>query len=105
MAFETVTLPNTNIRLVFSTADPKELTAHLETLDVLQVRRPRHLQTPRCWWATDLILYRREKEILPLHVYAAPEDIEYEIVRLEKEQAEYFRCDVRITNPRPDNLN
>lgn len=105
MSFETIALPDTKIRLIFSTEDPKELTAHLETLDALQVQRPRHLQTPRCWWDTDLILCRREKEILQLHIYAAPEDIEHEIVRLEHTYAENFRCNVRITNPRPDNLN
>lgn len=99
MAFETVTLPNTNIRLVFSTADPKELTAHLETLDALQVRRPRHLQSQRCWWTADLWM---EGEDSPLRVWAAPEDIDHEIARLKKEHEAYFRCEVTITGLRRD---
>lgn len=101
MAFETVTLPGTQFRLVFSTADPKELTAHLETLDVLQVRRPRHLQGSRCWWTADLLM---EGEDSPIKVYAAPEDIEHEIARLKKEHEAYFRCDVKITGLRRDIL-
>lgn len=28
------------VRFLFRTDDPKELTAHLETLDALQIRRP-----------------------------------------------------------------
>ena len=101
MAFETVALPNTNIRLVFSTADLKELTAHLETLDALQVRRPRHLQSQRCWWTAGLRLSDDEEDS-PIKAYAAPEDIEYRVVELEKEQATYFRCEARITGLRRD---
>lgn len=101
MAFETVALPNTSIRLVFSTEDPKELTAHLETLDALQVRRPRYFQSSRCMWAADLWL-SDDGEDSPLRVWAAPEDIEYELVRLQKEQADYFRCEARITGLRRD---
>ena len=33
-------IPGTRLRFVFSNTDPKELTAHLDTLDALQVPRP-----------------------------------------------------------------
>lgn len=96
---ETVALPNTNFRFVFMTDDPKELTAHLDTLDALQVRRPRHLQTQRCWWTANVWM---EGEDSPIKAYAAPEDIEHRLVELKQEQAAYFRCDVRITGLRRD---
>lgn len=102
MRFETVELPNTKFRFVFDTTDPKELTAHLETLDALQVRRPRHLQTPRRMWAADVWM---DGEDSPLRVWSAPEDIEHELARLKKQHEDYFKTEVRITNLRPDNLN
>lgn len=33
-------IPGTRLRFVFSNTSPKELTAHLDTLDALQVPRP-----------------------------------------------------------------
>ena len=102
MRFETVTLPNTKFRFVFDTTDPKELTAHLETLDALQVRRPRHLQTRRCWWAADVWM---DGEDSPLRAWASPEDIEHELARLKQQHADYFKKEVRITGLRPDKLN
>lgn len=120
MSFATADL--NGFRFVFSTNNPKELTAHLETLDALQVRRPRHLQTPRCMWVADLTL-RRAKGLIAttaaqhgsdlwmdgedsqLRVYAAPEDIEHEIARLQRTHADYFKKEARITNLRLDNLN
>lgn len=102
MVFEAVELPGTKFRIMFSTNDLKELPAHLETLDVLQVRRPQHLRSRRRWWAADVWM---EGEDSPLRVYAAPEDVEYEIANLKRKHAEYFSCDVRITGLRHDNLN
>ena len=102
MAFETVTLPGTQFRLVFLTDDPKELTAHLETLDALQVRRPRHLQTQRCWWTAEISDSGEEESTIK--AYAAPEDIEYRIVELKREQEAYFRCEVMITGLRRDTI-
>lgn len=38
-------IPGTRLRFVFLTTDLKELTAHLDTLDALQVPRPAAFRT------------------------------------------------------------
>jgi len=101
MTLEHVTWDSTGIRLIFDTSDPQELTAHLETLDVLQVRRPRHLQSPRCMWAADIWL-SDNRELHPIRVWASPEDVDFALAEIVRNQAAYFRCEAKLCNVRRD---
>lgn len=97
MTFETVTLHPNGFRVHFRTDDPEELAAHLEILDTLQIRRPRHLQSQRCMWAADVWL-SDNGELHPVRVWAAPEDIDFALAELVKNQAAYYRCEAKLFN-------
>lgn len=80
-----------SIRLVFSTEDRKELTAHLDTLDALQVRRPMIAEIPvepPVMWTTELrgdsgAGYR-------VRFFTSPTHVEYQLAALKASYGQYY---------------
>ena len=87
-----VQLPqNPGIRLIFSTEDHKELTAHLDTLDALQIQRPADVTIPvepPVMWCTELCgvsgaSYR-------VRFFTSPTHVEYQLEALKSSYGQYY---------------